>query len=311
MDNSVMLDRIEKIQIDRIGASCFFDSISCSLEYMDKLYWALEYIQYKFLYNKESFLSFKNDSNLEKLLSVTDKYYFRLDPESSYRIAISKYDINLLEKKLKDMIQFEEIDERYFYKTIYSLKNEKLPAVLLVNNLLYKEFYEEHKFTVPRSDCHHKINLLSVSDDGSRVFVYDRGFDCFGEWIDVDKLYKGATSPYLENKGKVSIFYFKQGLPPKLDKLEICNLLKDNLQNFFKGKVIIDGVEYLNNRKALISFRRDLKDIVYELEEKYGDFAAALMGEALVQQVDGAMGLAGLYRDINKYLQCLALEETC
>ena len=310
MDKDKLYEKSKKIQLDRIGASCFFDAISCSLEFVDKLYWALEYTQYKFLYNRESFLSFENDYDLEKLLSKSDRYYFYKDPVSTYRNAISKYDISLLERRVKKMICFEEIENTFFFETIKALRDNKLPAVLVVNTLAYKEFYEMHNFTVPRSDCKHKINILGVSEDGKRAFIFDRGFDCFGEWIDIEKLYKGATSPFLDKNGFFSLFYFKPGLPPELEHAEIYELFKDNLENCFRKQIIIDDIEYMNNGNALLAFKHDLKDIIFSLESKYGNFAAALMGEALVQQVDGAMGLVGLYREMNNFfysphLNCL------
>lgn len=308
MDND-MMNRVKRIQLDRIGASCFFDAISCSLEYMDRLYWALEYTQYKFLYNYKSFVTFKNDNDLVKLLSKTDKYYFYKDPKSLYRSAISKYDVNLLQKKLRKIMQFDDFKSEEFYEIIGSLDVEKLPVILLVDTLSYKEFYKEHNFTVPRSDCNHKINILKISDDKKKAFIFDRGFDCFGEWIDISELYKGATSLFLENNGLFSIIYFKSKYPPKLCDNEIRELYVENLENFFKDEIVIDDIKYLNNGKALEQFRLDLKDIVYELEGKYGDLAAALMGEALVQQVDGAMGLVGLYGDVNRYIMSKSLKK--
>lgn len=304
-----MMSRVKRIQLDRIGASCFFDAISCSMEYMDRLYWALEYTQYKFLYNRDSFITFKNDTNLDALLSKTDEYYFYLDPNSLYRSAISKYDVGLFQRELGKMMQFDDIEKEKFYETILSLSNEKLPAILLVNPLAYKEFYDKHNFTVPRSDCNHKINILEISSNGEEVFIFDRGFDCFGEWIGIDQLYKGATSPFLKNDGLFSVYYFKPGYPPKLDKEEICKLYINNLKNFFQEEIVIDDIKYSNNGKALKQFRLDLKDIVHELESKYGNLAAALMGEALVQQVDGVMGLVGLYGYVNNYIKSKHLEE--
>ncbi|NBJ75128.1 hypothetical protein D1841_18595, partial [Neglecta sp. X4] len=51
-------EEVKKIQIDRIGDSCFYDAASCILEYTDRLYWALDYVEYKFLYNFDSFIKF-------------------------------------------------------------------------------------------------------------------------------------------------------------------------------------------------------------------------------------------------------------
>ena len=38
-------EEVKKIQIDRIGDSCFYDAASCILEYTDRLYWALDYVE--------------------------------------------------------------------------------------------------------------------------------------------------------------------------------------------------------------------------------------------------------------------------
>lgn len=308
-ENKELYDKTRKIQLDRIGSTCFYDTVSVSLEFVNKLYWALEYTHYKFLYNRDVFLEFKSNEDFNELLSKTDEYFFQLDPISSYRRALTTYDLNHSRRNIDSMLEFKEYPQEDFCDLIRILGKSHLPLILTVDTYAYRDFFIKHGFTVPRSANNHRINILDISSDGSRCYIFDRGFDCFGEWIDVEMLFRGATSSFLKNKKTCSTICFAENTPPKLDVEKIKELLVDNMYEIFNSNICINDNDFLNNKAALKAFDNDLEEIILILEKKYGNLAAALMGENLGLQVDGVMGLSGLYSDINQYFQSEALND--
>lgn len=295
-------EMVKKIQTDRIGDSCFYDAISCLLEYEGMLFWSLEYVEYKFLYEPDRFKEFLKDTCRVK--SPTDAYYFLNGTGSCAYTDISAYTYSNFMRTLGRHLQTMDENSDNFYHVIKELGREGIPFCLKVNNMKYRDFYKQHGFTVPRSDCRHYINVFRVSNDGRRCFIYDRGFDCFGEWIDTDSLFYGATSQFLENEGKFQYLYFNENESMWLNSEDIMALLLNNMNRMFKNETVINGIRYLNNSSALIHFRDDLDDILQSLEHRYGADSAAMMGEAILLQVDGAMGLPGVYGYIGDIL-CL------
>ncbi|MEY8366026.1 hypothetical protein AALA22_10360 [Anaerovoracaceae bacterium 41-7] len=299
-------EEVKKIQIDRIGDSCFYDAASCILEYTDRLYWALDYVEYKFLYNFDSFIKFNKKESF--VLSPTDNYYFLSGTGSRIYKANSKYTYSNYKDSLENAMKYREKNSKNFYDILNFFSKKDVPFMLKVNNMEYKQFYKENRFTVPRSDCRHLIDVLKVSEDGRSCFIFDRGFDCFGKWIDAELLYKGATSSFLNNFGKISYMFFSEDLPPILNTNEIRQKFIDNVKRTLKSDIIIDKNIYFNNSKALYAFRNDFKQIVEVMEHRYGQLTAAMIGEAILLQVDGSMGVVGLYRYINTFIDSIALK---
>ncbi|MCI9639188.1 MAG: hypothetical protein HFE72_03510 [Emergencia sp.] len=302
------IDMVKKIQLDRIGDTCFFDTVSCSLEYMDRLYWALDYVNYKFLYNYDKFIEFREDTNLEKRISKTDAYYFFRSPDSVHHNDVWEYTWNLWNRKLGKIMCLERKTAESFFNEFENNMHSKIPIILQVNNLEYSDFYKLHGFTIPRSDAQHMVNILDISNDGKRGFIYDRGFDCFGSEIDINHLYKGATSKFLKENGDFKYWYFLD----KPKELLPCEIKDKFIESLLRGQervVCINDTTYINNNEALKKFKADIPKIVKLFKKRYGAFATPLIGEIIVIQVDGAMGLVGLYRAMNKYINCSELEE--
>lgn len=300
MDN--VIKKAREIQTDRIGATCFFDAITCSLEYLDRIYWALDYVDYSFLYNKEKIQVFRNADDLDNQVSPTDKYYFYISPNSAYYADLLHYTSKLYNANIGKMVVYCTDKNINFFNTLESLDDSKLPIILMVNNLEYKEFYACNHFTVPRSDCKHLINILAASENKDNFFIFDRGFDCFGEWIEPSLLFKGATSNFLCKPNEFCYMFFNSA-PPKLNHREIKAKLKDSIMRAMMDTVEIDGTLYKNNHGALVLFKKDIEEIVNGLYEKYGHYAAPLLGESILLQVDGTMGISNLYGVINEILQ--------
>ncbi|WP_425756286.1 hypothetical protein ACPW7J_02320 [Ihubacter sp. rT4E-8] len=306
MNNAIK--KAQKIQTNRIGATCFFDAITCSLEYLDRIYWALDYVDYTFLFNKEKILSFHNVNELDSQVSPTDKYYFYISPNSAYYADLLSYTSELYITNIGKMVACCTDGNENFFNTLESLDESKLPVILKVNNLEYKEFYAYNHFTIPRSDSKHLINILAVSKNKDKFFIFDRGFDCFGEWIDPRLLFRGATSNFLGKSNEFCYMFF-HNTPPKLNQQEIKAKLKSSIMRAMPDIVEIDGTPYKNNHSALASFKRDMEEIINVLYAKYGHYAAPLLGEAILLQVDGSMGISNLYEEINKILQLDSLPE--
>lgn len=299
-------DKAKKIQIDRIGDSCFFDAVSCLLEYVDKLYWALDYVEYKFLYESSRFLDFNEKETL--VLSPTDNYYFLNGTGSGIYRDVTKYTFGRYKKTLGKMFEYREEKIENFFTVIRALSKMDVPFGLEVNNLEFKDFYKRNGFTIPRSPSHHIVNILEVSDNGKQCYLFDRGFDCFGCWIDTEELYMGVLTDFFNYDQTYTYMFFQKELPPTLNKNQIKAKLLENLNRALQKNIKVGDRIYLNNSIALKTFLKNYEEIVAMLEKRYGEMTAAMIGEAILLQVDGAMGVTGLFRYINTLVESSSLE---
>ncbi len=288
---------------ERIGDNCFCDAISASLEFMDCIYWALDYVDYKFLYNHERFTAFDNDSNLDSIISESDPYYFKIRPESQYNMDLAKYNDSLLDKELRGMLKYVERNADEFVNELKSLYNSQgYPIMLSVNTRACKAFYKESGAIVPRTDCKHILNVLISSPDGKKCLIFDRGFNCLGKWIDSELLLKGATDNFLDRQGTFAYVAFKERMPPHLDNMRIKNKFVEHIDRALSQEFLINNHCYLNNTLALNHLKNDLRNIVENLIDMYKEFAIPLLGEAIVLQVDGSVGIYELYYEMMKHI---------
>ncbi len=295
--------KAEKLYTDRIGDDCLCDAMSVALEYMDKLYWALDYVDYKFLYNFDQFIAFENTNNLDEKISSDDPYYFRVRPGSVYNKDIMDYNEKLLSKNLKKMIRFYVFDENEFSSEIKKInQNGLFPVMLAVNTKAFGDFYKEVGAIYPRTDCIHVINVLSCTPDGNKCFIFDRGFDCMGHWIPTEKLKKGAIDDFInEGSHKFAYYAFEKHKLKDLTISDVREKFIGHMLRALKGDIIVNGHSYTNNTAALLQFRDDLFNIIEYLNDRYGKYAIPLFGEAIVMQADGSRGATRLYTEMSRY----------
>lgn len=293
----------DALYTDRIGDDCFCDAISVALEFKGCLYWAFDYVDYKFFYDFDLFTSFDNADNLSEIISPNDPYYFRIRPGSVYNNDIAYYDEAMLRKNFRNMINYYEADADSFehvLKLIYA--KSKFPIMLAVNTKAFGDFYKEVGAVYPRTDCRHIIDVLGSTSDGKKCFIFDRGFDCMGRWIPTEKLKAGAIDDFVNGgSNKFAYFVFKEKEPKVLETSDIRKKFIEHMRRAIRKEVMVNGHRYMNNSPALRSFRGDLDTILEYLSDRYGKYAIPLLGEAIVLQADGSRGATRMYTEMSHH----------
>lgn len=301
--NNKLRRKADSLYTDRIGDDCFCDAISVALEFRNRLYWAFDYVDYKFFYNFDFFTDFDNASNPSEIISSDDPYYFRTRPGSIYNKDIEDYDEYMLRKNMRRMIDCQELDAKAFTSTMMQLySEERFPIMLAVNTKAFGDFYKDVGAIYPRTDCRHIIDVLGCTQDAEKCFIFDRGFDCMGHWIPTAKLKLGAIDEFVNDGSNTFTYYaFRDGEPEALSVSGIRGKLIEHMRRALREKVVINDHCYMNNSQALIRFRKDLSDIIDLLNDKYGKYAIPLLGEAIVLQADGSRGATRMYTEISCY----------
>ena len=304
------IDRWDFILGERVGIDCFYDSISCSLEYMGQLAWALEYVHFRFLYNKDSLITFNDACNLEKALSPNDEYYFEKEEKvgSKYKRDYAnevrrEYNENIGRMFNEDSVTVEEI------LNCNMCKEFSYPISVEINPFAIAKYYKDNNCDVPRTNCRHLVNLFWYDKDKDLWYMVDRGFNCPGKYVDKFTLYEGATDEFIEMNGKINIIYPKEPDKLRIDQRHIAELLSKNI---FKSKcevVKIDDTNYIAAEKGITSFENDIPYILSELEQLHSGFEAPLLGEALIQVIDEARGLYSLFKSTNEILKLDTINE--
>lgn len=301
--------RTKKVYRDRIGLNCFFDSMACLLEADKAAYLALNFVHHRFLYNRDSFLTFCKDQSLDKLLSPTDKYFFAQDEILNLRYK--KDYISVVRKEFSESIgkkiKYNTFSEA-FLDEIKCFNQDDFPISLRVNPKAYAEFYEENNCIIPRSDCRHRVNVYCIDKLENRAWMVDRGFNCLGAWIDLEYLYRGTVDEYL-TRDKLSYSFIPSNVKIILDEKEILQLLKRNIYSSLQNEISINGQKYFINSDAFESFRTDLPGLIDELEFVSDGYAGQLLGEAFVQHIDETRSMDYLFDSANKYLDLIEIDD--
>ena len=295
--------KADALYTDRIGDDCFCDAISVALEFKNCLYWAFDYVDYKFFYDFDLFTSFDNADNLSEIISPNDPYYFRIRPGSVYNNDIAYYDEALLHRNLRNMISYYEADADSFVDVLKLIRSKgKFPIMLAVNTKAFGDFYKEVGAVYPRTDCRHIIDVLGSTSDGKKCFIFDRGFDCMGRWIPTEKLKAGATDDFVnDGTNRFAYFIFGENEPQVMEASDIRKKFIEHMQRTRRKEVVINNHRYINNSPALQIFREDLTDVLEYLNNKYGKYAIPLLGEAIVLQADGSRGATRMYTEMSYY----------
>ena len=295
--------KADALYTDRIGDDCFCDAISVALEFKNCLYWAFDYVDYKFFYDFDLFTSFDNADNLSEIISPNDPYYFRIRPGSVYNNDIAYYDEALLHRNLRNMISYYEADADSFVDVLKLICSKgKFPIMLAVNTKAFGDFYKEVGAVYPRTDCRHIIDVLGSTSDGKKCFIFDRGFDCMGRWIPTEKLKAGATDDFVnDGTNRFAYFIFGENEPQVMEASDIRKKFIEHMQRARRKEVVINNHRYINNSPALQIFREDLTDVLEYLNNKYGKYAIPLLGEAIVLQADGSRGATRMYTEMSYY----------
>lgn len=298
-----------RVYEDRIGINCFYDSIVCLLELKQRTLRALDFVHHRFLYSYDSFMSFYKECSLEELLSPTDKYFFIKDELLNLKykkdyITQTKHEYQESLGKYISSSYFSE----FFIDEIKKKDFNYFPISLRVNPMAYSEFYVKHDCIVPRSDCVHRVNICEIDKMNDRAWIIDRGFACWGEWIDLKELYKGVIDEWAVEDDKVSYLSLSMQCT-KVTFDDVVNILKNNMKATLGKSVVINGNQYLVNEPALMEFKKDFHDLIFELEQESFGYAGQILGEAFVQHVDETRGMSYLYELANNVVSMKQIEE--
>jgi len=268
------------MKIRKIGPDCFFNAVSCNLEYSNKLWLSLYYTYGIFIYNKGLFTKFIMNKQPKDYLVPENMLYFRTKPLSLYRQYYDKFIENnisntFLNKYLKS-IELNQIEDLKYIKDKFL--NNNISLILPVNVSMLKSEYQKSASRFPQGDMtYHFVNLFDIDIKNSDAFIIDAYFQFKGN-IPKDLLINSVKDSI--NGFKNSKIYYIE-LDNELDN-DITRAINYSLDLYKREEIIIDGIIFESSLEATESLYYDIYDILELFNSLFKEYTSQFMSFQLI-----------------------------
>lgn len=300
------LKYMERADYNFVGANCWYQAVSCGLEYQNCIFHSLEYVNFLFLYNQQTSIDYIFDKVPQEYIS-SDGTEFVDTPISIYNTDYLQY-INELYGKSQATKFIKECDKNALDMDLISnIDFDKKSLIIPVYTLDLKKDYDilNKSHRIIDHGEYHFINIFGIKN--GYVYFFDKYFRAKGV-LSLDTLNKAnKTATELHPNSKLFIF---EKMNISETKSKIIELLISNLKLYFNTeKIIVNKNIYNTNIKALEYFIHDIPYILNELDNKYKNYSPLFFSYPYYSHVQQRKSMWILFEYLDEILNITILKQ--
>lgn len=282
-------------------------SISCSLEYEDMIYYALKYVFFDFIYNKDSFLEYEFKKPPHKYLMLDNKLYFKEKPFLKYRNDFNKNLLRLGEQNNFGRL-IKEIETNNFIEYSKNLsimkeilnKDKSLASGAQISLLKNKE-YDKYRKRVDRIQWHY-INIFDIDNSNKECLIIDKQFSVKSK----------IKLKHLQEASKIESKHFAYYIDFELEtckKSAIIELIVNNMRCVYDKFINIDETHYYKNVNAVKEFINDFEYILITLNDITDGYVSQYISYPLIKHKTQRKSIFILYKTLYYKYDIIGLKE--